>query len=237
MKFQSANSEVFMSRVLIVEDDASMAIALRDGFEFEGYNVTVAKDGQSGFRLATEKDLDLIILDVMLPQMSGLDVCKKLRNAGNNIPIILLTARGQEIDKVLGLKTGADDYVTKPFSFMELVARVEALLRRTSKHIANLEQFQFGDITLNFKKNEALYGEEMLDLSPREFKILKYFIEHQGEVVTRDQLLDAVWGYDSFPFTRTVDTHIAKLRQKIKEDPANARHIITVHRAGYKFIG
>src|SRR5687767_13369372 len=163
-----------MSRVLIVEDDASMAIALRDGFEFEGYNVTVAKDGPTGFRLATEKDLDIIILDVMLPQMSGLDVCKKLRNAGNSIPIILLTARGQEIDKVLGLKTGADDYVTKPFSFMELVARVEALLRRTSKHIANLEQYQFGDVILNFKKNEATLGEEMLDLSPREFKILKY---------------------------------------------------------------
>jgi DNA-binding response OmpR family regulator len=229
--------EAGMSRVLIVEDDASMAIALRDGFEFEGYNVTVAKDGPTGFRLATEKDLDIIILDVMLPQMSGLDVCKKLRNAGNSIPIILLTARGQEIDKVLGLKTGADDYVTKPFSFMELVARVEALLRRTSKHIANLEQYQFGDIILNFKKNEATLGEEMLDLSPREFKILKYFIEHQGEVVTRDQLLDAVWGYDSFPFTRTVDTHIAKLRHKIKDDPANARHILTVHRAGYKFIG
>jgi DNA-binding response OmpR family regulator len=226
-----------MSRVLIVEDDPSMAIALRDGFEFEGYGVTVAKDGPTGFRLATEKDLDIIILDVMLPQMSGLDVCKKLRNAGNSIPIILLTARGQEIDKVLGLKTGADDYVTKPFSFMELVARVEALLRRTSKHIANLEQYQFGDIILNFKKNEAMLGEEMLDLSPREFKILKYFIEHQGEVVTRDQLLDAVWGYDSFPFTRTVDTHIAKLRHKIKDDPANARHILTVHRAGYKFIG
>jgi DNA-binding response OmpR family regulator len=226
-----------MSRVLIVEDDPSMAIALRDGFEFEGYGVTVAKDGPTGFRLATEKDLDIIILDVMLPQMSGLDVCKKLRNAGNSIPIILLTARGQEIDKVLGLKTGADDYVTKPFSFMELVARVEALLRRTSKHIANLEQYQFGDIILNFKKNEAMLGEEMLDLSPREFKILKYFIEHQGEVVTRDQLLDAVWGYDSFPFTRTVDTHIAKLRHKIKDDPTNARHILTVHRAGYKFIG
>jgi DNA-binding response OmpR family regulator len=229
--------EAFMSRVLIVEDDASMAIALRDGFEFEGYNVTVAKDGPTGFRLATEKDLDIIILDVMLPQMSGLDVCKKLRNAGNSIPIILLTARGQEIDKVLGLKTGADDYVTKPFSFMELVARVEALLRRTSKHIANLEQYQFGDIVLNFKKNEAMLGDEMLDLSPREFKILKYFIEHQGEVVTRDQLLDAVWGYDSFPFTRTVDTHIAKLRHKIKDDPSNARHILTIHRAGYKFIG
>jgi DNA-binding response OmpR family regulator len=226
-----------MSRVLIVEDDASMAIALRDGFEFEGYSVTMAKDGATGFRLATEKDLDVIILDVMLPQMSGLDVCKKLRNAGNNIPIILLTARGQEIDKVLGLKTGADDYVTKPFSFMELIARVEAILRRSSKHIANLEEVKFGDIVLNFKKNEATLGEEMLELSPREFKILKYFIEHQGEVVTRDQLLDAVWGYDSFPFTRTVDTHIAKLRQKIKDDPANARHIITVHRAGYKFIG
>ncbi|HSE96761.1 MAG TPA: response regulator transcription factor, partial [Blastocatellia bacterium] len=163
-----------MGRVLIVEDDQAMAVALRDGFEYEGYAVSVARDGAAGLRMATEKDLDLIILDVMLPKMSGLDICKQLRSEGNDIPIILLTARGQEIDKVLGLKLGADDYVTKPFSFMELAARVEAVLRRVSKHAEKVEVFQFGDMTLDFKKCEATKSGLPLDLSPREFKIMKY---------------------------------------------------------------
>ncbi len=226
-----------MSRLLIVEDDQAMAVALRDGFEYEGYQVQVAKDGETGLRLAREKDLDIIILDVMLPKLSGLDICKRLRADGNQIPIILLTARGQEIDKVLGLKLGADDYVTKPFSFMELAARVEAVLRRASSRVEKIEDFQFGDVALDFKKFVATKGGQPLTLSPREFKILQYFIEHRGEVVTRDQLLDTVWGYDSFPLTRTVDTHIAKLRHKIEDDPATPHFIITVHRAGYKFIG
>jgi two-component system alkaline phosphatase synthesis response regulator PhoP len=226
-----------ISKVLIVEDDQAMAVALRDGFEYEGYTVMVAKDGATGLRMASEKDIDLIILDVMLPKMSGLDICKRLRNDGNDIPIILLTARGQEIDKVLGLKLGADDYVTKPFSFLELAARVEAVLRRASKQGDKSDTYQFGDIKLDFKECEASKGTHRLDLSPREFKLMKYFIEHRGKVVTRDQLLDAVWGYDNFPFTRTVDTHIAKLRQKIEDDPSNPIYIITVHRAGYKFVG
>src|ERR1041384_7317219 len=144
-----------MRKVLIVEDDQAMAVALRDGFTYEGYAVHVARDGASGLRMAEERSHDLVILDVMLPRMSGLDVCRQLRSSGNDTPIIMLTARGQEIDKVLGLKTGADDYVTKPFSFLELIARVEAILRRSSRHIANLEEVKFGDIILNFKKNEA----------------------------------------------------------------------------------
>jgi DNA-binding response OmpR family regulator len=226
-----------MGKMLIVEDDQAMAVALRDGFEYEGYSVIVARDGAAGLRMATEKDLDLIILDVMLPRLSGLDICKQLRTVGNDIPIILLTARGQEIDKVLGLKLGADDYVTKPFSFMELAARVEAVMRRASKHVEKVEAFQIGDLHLDFRKCEATKGGSPLDLSPREFKIMKYFIEHRGEVVSRDQLLDAVWGYDSFPLTRTVDTHIAKLRQKVEDDPGTPHYIITVHRAGYKFLG
>ena len=225
-----------MRRVLIVEDDQAMAVALRDGFEYEGYSVQVARDGTTGLRLAAEKELDLIILDVMLPKLSGLDMCKQLRNDGNIIPIIMLTARGQEIDKVVGLKLGADDYVTKPFSFMELMARVEAVLRRAAQHTESLEGYRFGEVTLNFKKFEASKGSAPLDLSPREFSILKYLIEHRGEVVTRDQLLDAVWGYDGFPLTRTVDMHIAKLRQKVEETPGAPRHIITVHRVGYKFM-
>jgi DNA-binding response OmpR family regulator len=226
-----------MRKVLIVEDDQAMAVALRDGFTYEGYAVQVARDGAAGLRLATERGLDLVILDVMLPRLSGLDVCRQLRGAGNNTPIIMLTARGQEIDKVLGLKTGADDYVTKPFSFLELMARVEAVLRRAAKPAEQVETAGFGDVEVNFKTFEATKAGRPLELSPREFKMMKYFAEHRGEVVTRDQLLDSVWGYDGLPLTRTVDMHIAKLRQKIEDTPGDPRHIITVHRVGYKFTG
>jgi two-component system alkaline phosphatase synthesis response regulator PhoP len=226
-----------MPKVLIVEDDQAMAVALRDGFTYEGYTVQVARDGSAGLRLASEKGLDLVILDVMLPRMSGLDVCRQLRSNGNSTPIIMLTARGQEIDKVLGLKTGADDYVTKPFSFLELMARVEAVLRRTTKSTDKVESVLFGDVELNFRNFEATKAGRALELSPREFKMMKYFVEHRGEVVTRDQLLDAVWGYDGLPLTRTVDMHIAKLRQKIEDTPGDPHYIITVHRVGYKFTG
>lgn len=226
-----------MRKVLIVEDDQAMAVALSDGFTYEGFGVQLARDGATGLALAAEKEVDLVILDVMLPQMSGLDVCRQLRNDGNGTPIIMLTARGQEIDKVLGLKTGADDYVTKPFSFLELMARVEAVLRRTSKPAEAIEQLRFGDIEMSFKNFEARKAGRSIELSPREFKIIKYFVEHRGEVVTRDQLLDAVWGYDSLPLTRTVDMHIAKLRQKIEDMPSDPRYLITIHRVGYKFTG
>jgi DNA-binding response OmpR family regulator len=226
-----------MRKVLIVEDDQAMAVALRDGFTYEGYAVHVARDGAAGLRMAEERSHDLVILDVMLPRMSGLDVCRQLRTAGNDTPIIMLTARGQEIDKVLGLKTGADDYVTKPFSFLELMARVEAVLRRTSKSVEAVEQASFGDVEMNFKTFEASKGGRALELSPREFKMMKYFVEHRGEVVTRDQLLDHVWGYEGLPLTRTVDMHIAKLRQKIEDTPSDPHHVITVHRVGYKFTG
>jgi two-component system alkaline phosphatase synthesis response regulator PhoP len=224
-----------MGRVLIVEDDQAMAVALRDGFEYEGYVVQVARDGATGLRLASEKEVDLIILDVMLPKMSGFDICKQLRSSGKDTPIIMLTARGQEIDKVVGLKIGADDYVTKPFSFMELMARVEALLRRTARHSEMPNTFRFGEVLVNFKKSEVTKNGKTLELSAREFNILKYFIERRGAVVTRDQLLDAVWGYGSLPLTRTVDMHIAKLRQKIEDTPSDPHYIITVHRVGYKF--
>ncbi|MBX7223628.1 MAG: response regulator transcription factor [Blastocatellia bacterium] len=226
-----------MKRVLIVEDDPAITVALKDGFEYEGFTVLLASDGETGLRMASEKELDLIILDVMLPRISGFDICKTLRNNRKQTPIIMLTARGQEIDKVLGLKMGADDYVTKPFSFMELMARVEAVLRRTARHEENQDIYQFADITIDLKKYEAHKNGELLDLSPREIKILKYFIDHKGEVVTRDQLLDVVWGYNSVPLTRTVDMHIAKLRQKIEETPTDPKYIITVHRVGYKFTG
>jgi DNA-binding response OmpR family regulator len=226
-----------MQRVLIVEDDEAMGVALRHGMTFQGYTVLSATDGAMGLQMATERDVDLIILDVMLPNMSGIEVCKRLRSHGSEVPIIMLTARGQELDKVLGLKVGADDYVTKPFSFMELMARVEALLRRTSKRGDGLDVYRFADVQVDFRRLEATKAGNPIELSPREFEIMKYFVEHRGEVVTRDRLLDVVWGYENFPLTRTVDMHIAKLRQKIEDTPGNPRHIITVHRSGYKFIG
>ena len=227
-----------MNRVLIVEDDEAMAVALRDGFVYEGYDVTVARDGEAGLSMARENPPDLMILDVMLPKMTGLEICKVLRGEGSDLPIIMLTARGQEIDKVLGLKLGADDYVTKPFSFMELMARVEAVLRRTRPGGGfQRAVHKFGDVTVNFDHHEATKGETPLDLTPREFRLLSYFLEHRGEVVSREELLDAVWGYDTIPFTRTVDTHVAKLRKKIEDDPSDPHHIITVHRLGYKFVG
>jgi len=228
-----------MRKVLIVEDDPAMSVALRDGFEYEGFNVALAQDGEAGLRLATVELPDLILLDVMLPKITGLDICKKLRSDGNRVPIIMLTARGQEIDKVLGLKLGADDYVTKPFGFMELMARVEAVLRRCTSSEApqQLETYRFGDVTLDFKAHEAWKGGKAIELSPREFQLLGFFIQHRGEVVTREKLLDTVWDYNAIPFTRTVDMHIAKLRKKIEDNPADPRHVITVHRLGYKFVG
>ena len=222
-------------RVLIVEDDDSMGIALRDGFEYEGFDVTMARDGEVGMEKATSASPDLIILDVMLPKKSGLDICKKIRSDGNNVPIIMLTARGQEIDKVLGLKLGADDYVTKPFSFLELMARVEALLRRSAPRESKLDHAEFGDIAADFKKCEVTKSGRLLELTPRELELLRFMIEHEGDVVSRDQLLDAVWGYEKMPFTRTVDMHIAKLRKKIEDNPAEPKYLVTVHRYGYKF--
>jgi DNA-binding response OmpR family regulator len=171
----------------------------------------------------------------MLPKLSGLDVCKQLRANGQSTPVIMLTARGQEIDKIVGLKLGADDYVTKPFSFLELTARVEAVLRRVARKSAG-EEIAFGNVRLDFRTYQATRSEQPLDLTPREFRILRYFIDHSNEVVSREALLNHVWGYDSSAFTRTVDTHMARLRQKIEATPGEPRHLITVHRVGYKFV-
>jgi two-component system alkaline phosphatase synthesis response regulator PhoP len=215
-----------------------MAVALQDGFSYEGHEVVRASDGEEGLRIAREEAPEIMILDVMLPKMTGLEVCKRLRGEGSTLPIIMLTARGQEIDKVLGLKLGADDYVTKPFSFMELMARVEAVLRRSQPDgLEHRSVHQIGRVTVDLDRHEACRDGEPLDLTPREFRLLGYFIEHTGEVVSREELLDAVWGYDAIPFTRTVDTHIAKLRKKIETDPSNPEHLITVHRMGYKLVG
>lgn len=226
--------------VLVVEDDEAMAVALRDGFQLEGYRVVSASDGVRALELVASEAPDIVLLDVMLPALSGLDVCRQLRGRENRIPIIMLTARGQEADKVLGLRLGADDYVTKPFSLLELLARVESVLRRshrTSSENGVDHHYRFGEIQLDFEHHEARRDGKPLDLSPREFLLLDFFVRHRGRVVSRDELLDAVWGYDSIPFTRTVDTHIAKLRKKIEKDPARPRFLVTVHRLGYKFTG
>lgn len=223
-------------RVLVVEDDPAMAMALRDGFEFEGHAVQVAPDGATGLQLARSADFDLVVLDVMLPKLSGLEVCEQLRSARDDVPIILLTARSEESDKVEGLGLGADDYVTKPFSFVELMARVQALLRRTRRS-ERAGVVSFGDVTVDFGKLRATRAGEPLDLSPREFAILACLVARRGEVVSREQLLREVWGYQQLPFTRTVDMHIAKLRRKIEPEPGAPRFIATVQRAGYRFEG
>ena len=225
-----------MAKILIIEDEPNMVIGLKDSCEFEGYEVAVARDGKEGLEKASTEKPDIILLDVMLPVMSGIDVCRTLRTRGIDTPILMLTARSQETDKVVGLEVGADDYVTKPFSIKELLARIRAHLRRASKQVAEIESFTFGDVEVNFKKFVAHKAGEALDLSAREFELLRYFIRRRGEIVTRDQLLDEVWGYDSIPITRTVDNHIARLRQKIEKDPSAPRHIITLHRIGYRFI-
>lgn len=224
-----------MSRILVVEDDPAMSVALRDGFEFEKHIVEMAGDGDEALRAAARMQPDVIILDVMLPKKSGLDVCRELRRSGNNTPIIMLTARGLEVDKIVGLKIGADDYITKPFSFMELLARLEAVMRRTRRECAG-EEVSFGDVTLDFRRYSASKGGAALELTQREFRLLRYFIDHANEVVSRDALLNHVWGYDLSALTRTVDTHIARLRQKIEDVPAEPRHLLTVHRAGYRFV-
>jgi DNA-binding response OmpR family regulator len=228
-------------RVLVVEDDQAMGVALRDGLTYEGYDVLLATNGPDGLRMARQCCPEVMILDVMLPGISGLDLCKRLRSEGSAVPIIMLTARGQEIDKVLGLRLGADDYVTKPFSFLELLARIEAVLRRRGRGTAEATNGNdccaFGAITVDFAHHEARRNGTRVDLTPREFRLLGFFAQHRGEVVSRDQLLAAVWGYSAIPFTRTVDVHIAKLRKKLEDNPEDPRYILTVHGLGYKFAG
>ena len=225
-----------MNKILIVEDEPDMVLGLKDNFEFEGYEVVTASDGAAGLERARSQKPDLLILDIMLPKLSGLEVCKTLRGEGFDAPIIMLTARGQEIDKVVGLELGADDYVTKPFSIREVLARVRAILRRTEGAKKRLSRYHFADIDLDFETYVAKRADQPLDLSPREFELLRYLIERKGETVTRDRLLEDVWGYESYPSTRTVDTHIAKLRAKIGDSGSEPRYILTIHGAGYKFV-
>lgn len=226
-----------MSKILIVEDEPNMVAGLRDNFEFEGYEVITANDGLSGLNRALHESPDLIILDVMMPRMSGLDVCKQLKAKRSNIPIIMLTARGQEVDKVVGLELGADDYVTKPFSIRELLARVNAVMRRSKPNGGDSERFSFGDVEVDVRMCQVSRAGQAMEFSTKEFDLLKYFLQHRGETLSRDKLLEEVWGYEHFPTTRTVDTHILRLRQKVEPKPEDPRFILTVHGTGYKFVG
>lgn len=225
-------------RILLVEDARGLLMTLTDRLASEGYAVETAVDAATGLERAATEAFDLILLDVMLPQGSGFDVCRDLRGRGIQTPIIMLTARGQTVDKIVGLKLGADDYVTKPFEMAELLARIEALLRRAPlDNTLSPEIHRFGDIRVDFRRTEVDCAGRKVELSAREFKLLRYFIEHRGATVSRDQLLNEVWGYDAMPSTRTVDVHIAWLRRKLETNPRHPQFILTVHGLGYKFIG
>jgi DNA-binding response OmpR family regulator len=226
-----------MPKILVVEDEPDMLRGLKDNFEFENYEVDAARDGEAALKKISESSYDIILLDIMLPKLSGLDVCKRAREQGIKTPIIMLTARGEEIDKVLGLELGADDYVTKPFGVRELLARVKAVLRRSESLAEHqTERMSIGALEIDFAAYTATRGGVPLSLTPKEFEIIKHLWHHRNKTVTRDELLTQVWGYDESMSTRTVDNFILKLRQKIEADPASPKLIITIHGIGYRLI-
>jgi DNA-binding response OmpR family regulator len=222
-------------KILIVEDEPNMSRGLRDNLEFEGYDVDLAADGLTGLNRILSERYDLILLDVMMPEMSGFDVCKKAREKGVDSPIIVLTAKSEEIDKVLGLELGADDYMTKPFSVRELLARIKAILRRRASH-TDKEQTRIGKLTINFNAFTAEDSSGPVKMSHKEYAILKYLVERRNEIISRNELLENVWGYEESPTTRTVDNFVVKLRHKIEDDPNAPKIILTVHGTGYKLI-
>ncbi|MEE8522446.1 MAG: response regulator transcription factor [Thermoanaerobaculia bacterium] len=224
--------------ILLIEDEPGLLMSLTDRLESEGYGVETAADGDSGLARGLEGRFDLILLDVMLPKKNGFDVCRDLRREGVETPVLMLTARGQVVDKVVGLKLGADDYLTKPFDMMELLARVEVLLRRSrSTATAAGGRYAFGDVTVDFRRARITRGGEPVDLSALEYKLLRYFIEQRDELLSRDHLLDKVWGYDAEVYSRTVDQHVAALRRKLEPTPSHPQFILTVHGLGYRFAG
>jgi len=226
-----------VKRLLLVEDEPGLVLTLRDRLTREGYAFENCTDGESGLERAAREGFDLVLLDVMLPRLNGFDVLRELRKRGIDTPVIMLTAKGKVVDKVVGLKLGADDYVTKPFEMVELLARIEAKLRRAPTVAHPSEGYHFHDLRVDFRRAEVLKGGEPLELSAREFQLLKYFIEHRGATLTREELLNEVWGYNAMPSTRTVDVHVAWLRQKIEPNPRHPQYILTVHGMGYKFAG
>ncbi len=223
-----------MARILIVDDEPEIVRGLTDNLRFEGYQTVSATNGEEALGLALREAPDLVLLDIMMPRMSGWDVCRELRRKGIDVPVIMLTARGAEVDRVLGLELGADDYVTKPFSLRELLARVRAVLRRPGPR-RKFEEFAFGDARIRLRGRQVFKAGRDVRMTRKEFDLLVFLVEHRGEVVTRERLLDEVWGYERFPTTRTVDTHILRLRRKFEADPDSPKWIQTVHGQGYKF--
>ena len=222
--------------ILIIEDDISILRALKDNLSYEGYQVITSTEGREGLQAALNKPVDLLLLDIMLPGMNGYEICRRLKKEKPDLPIIMITARGSELDTVAGLDMGADDYISKPFSIPELLARVRAVLRRSSDEITEIESYTFGQVSLDFKKQEATVKQKPVDLSSKEYAIMKYFIEHENEVVHRNDLLEKVWGFDIMPTTRTVDNYILELRKKFEQDPSKPSHLLTIRGAGYKFV-
>lgn len=225
-----------MARILIVEDEVQMRKGLQDNLEYEGYEVDYAADGEEGQKKIVENTYDLILLDVMLPKKSGFDVCREIRARGITCPVLMLTAKGEEIDRVLGLELGADDYITKPFSLRELLARIKAVLRRSGGSLKEGALITMGKLEVNFTTYEAYEKGQSVAMTHKEFEILKYLYQHKNQAVSREHLLNDVWGYDTMTTTRTVDNFILKLRQKIELNPAEPKHILTVHGIGYKFL-
>lgn len=223
-------------KILIVEDEESIRYLLEQNLEFEGFEVLLAEDGEQGLKMAETQNPDLVLLDLMLPKMSGMEICKRLRGTGNEVPIIMLTAKGQPMDKVIGLKTGADDYLTKPFEIMELIARIEALFRRSGKPTDYELPFQLNDILIDFKANVIRGPEGEQELTKMESQLMRYFIHHEGKILSRETIMEEVWGHDYLLSTRTIDTHVTHLRKKIEDNPSEPKHIVTVHRVGYKFL-
>jgi DNA-binding response OmpR family regulator len=224
-----------VKKILVIEDDISILRGLKDNLEFEGYDVIAETNGEKGLHLALEKKLDLILLDIMLPGMNGYEICRKLKKEKPELPIIMITARGSEMDKVSGLDIGADDYLTKPFSIPELMARIRAVFRRIEQGYNIPDQYCFGKVKIDFKKYKAFRDNQEIRLSSREFAIMEYFIRHEGEAVHRHDLLNEVWGYETLPTTRTVDNFILDLRKKLEENPSNPKHIESVRDIGYRF--
>jgi DNA-binding response OmpR family regulator len=225
-----------MTRLLVVEDDPAILRGLTDNLRFESYDVLEAPDGETAYRLIHEGKPDLVVLDLMLPNMSGYELCRKIRGEGITTPVVMLTARGEEADRILGLDLGADDYITKPFSVRELLARLRAVLRRTRPAPTALDELRVDDVVVDFRKYEATKGGAAIELTRKEFGLLRLLAQRAGEVVSRAELLDEVWGYDATPTTRTVDNHVASLRAKIENNPADPRHLLTVFGVGYKWV-
>ena len=226
-----------MKRLLLVEDEPGLVLTLSDRLLREGYAIETSADGESALERAASEGFDLVLLDVMLPRLGGFDVLRELRRRGVETPVIMLTASGQTVDKIVGLKLGADDYVTKPFEMMELLARIEAKLRRAPATLRTPDGYQFGAVRVDFRRAEVMKDGRPIELSAREFQLLRYFIAHRGATLTREELLNEVWGYHAMPSTRTVDVHVAWLRQKVEPTPRHPQFILTVHGMGYKFAG